>query len=126
MKKELKRILLIEDEEDIRFIAKMALQAGGFVLELCGSGSEGLQKVIPFKPDLIILDVMMPGMDGLATLAALRGTVETAHIPVVFMTANAQSRQIENYKTLGVIDVITKPFDPIALVPALHDIWERC
>src|SRR3990167_9429446 len=112
---DLKHILLVEDEEDIRTIAKIALEGNGFILDLAESGQEGIEKALTHKPQFILLDVMMPGMDGLSTLRELRKFPQTAPIPVAFMTANAQSRQIDNYRRLGAIDVITKPFDPVTL-----------
>ena len=122
----LSRILHVDDEPDIRNIAKLALEAlGGFVLEVCASGADALEAARRFKPDLILLDVMMPGMDGPQTLCELRKVPETAEIPVVFVTAKATPRKFEEYRRLGAIDVIVKPFDPLALPEQLRRIWNR-
>jgi two-component system OmpR family response regulator len=122
----LKRILYIEDETDIQTVAKLALEVvGGFVVQVCDSGEKALALAPEFAPDLILLDVMMPGMDGPGTLAALRALPQTAGTPVVFMTAKVQKNEIENYKKLGAIDVIPKPFDPMTLAQSVRDIWTR-
>src|SRR5438552_4864085 len=114
MSKSLKRILYVEDEPDIRAVAKMALEAiGGFEVVACGSGAEALAAAPAAKPDLLLLDVMMPGMDGPATLKALRETFAVGDAPVIFMTAKVQAQEIAQYKALGALDVIPKPFDPM-------------
>ena len=77
------------------------------------------------KPDLILLDVMMPGMDGLATLSALRGLSQTADTPVIFMTAKVQASEIQHYMRLGATDVIAKPFDPMTLSAQIGEIWQK-
>src|SRR5689334_12272102 len=112
----LNRILLVEDEPDIQVVAKLALEAvGGYTVELCSSGNEALQRGPEFKPDLILLDVMMPGMDGPATLKALRGLPQLAATPVIFLTAKIQTHEVAYYKELGALEVIAKPFDPMTL-----------
>ena len=122
----LQRILYVEDEPDIRTVAQIALESiGGFTLELCSSGQEALDKAPGFAPDLILLDVMMPGMDGPSTLKALQNIPETAHTPVIFMTAKAQPHEIRRYMDLGAIDVISKPFDPVALPNLVREKWAQ-
>lgn len=122
----LKRILMVEDEPDIRTIAKFALEAvGGFTVELCASGSEAIEKAVAFAPDLLLLDVMIAGMDGPTTFKTLRAMPQTAHTPAIFMTAKVQRHEVEQYKQLGAIDVIAKPFDPMALSAMIHQIWEQ-
>lgn len=124
--KELKSILYVEDEPDIREIAKIALEmVGGFSVFMCASGEEALIKAKGITPDLLLLDVMMPGMDGPTTLKALRQFPEFATTPVIFMTAKVQPKEVEEYKAMGALDVIPKPFDPMALAQTLRDIWER-
>ncbi len=124
---ELKRILYVEDEPDIQAVARLALEmVGGYTLEVCGSGREALEKAPGFAPQLILLDVMMPGMDGPETLKAMRGMAELAALPVIFMTAKVQPSEVAHYKELGVADVIPKPFDPMTLPTAIQSIWERC
>jgi two-component system, OmpR family, response regulator len=116
MAQELQRILYVEDDPDIQVIAVMVLETiSGFTIEACSSGSEALTKAVAFKPDLILLDVMMPGMDGPETLKGLRGFAELALTPVVFMTAKVQPQEVEGYLKLGAVGVIAKPFDPMTL-----------
>jgi two-component system, OmpR family, response regulator len=123
---ELKRILYVDDEPDIRAVAKMALEnVGGFTVLLCASGAEALQRAVEFAPDLILLDVMMPEMDGPATLAALRRLPALATTPVLFFTAKVQAGEVEQFKKLGALDVVPKPFKPMQLSQTLRDIWER-
>jgi len=94
----LERILYVEDEPDIREVAMLALEAvGGFTLQVCSSGQEALDTVGAFKPDLILLDVMMPGMDGPSTLKALQKLPEAADVPVIFMTAKVQPQEVAAY-----------------------------
>lgn len=123
---DLKRILLVEDEPDIQEVARLAMEAvGGFSVEICSSGSEALKKAPVFAPDLIILDVMMPEMDGPDTLRALREVPGTASIPVIFMTAKAQPQELRRYKEMGILDVVSKPFDPMTLSTTISDIWRH-
>ncbi|HSN86495.1 MAG TPA: response regulator [Thermoanaerobaculia bacterium] len=122
----LQRILFVEDDPDIQTVARMALEAvGRFTVLACSHGAEALDKVAGFTPDLILLDVMMPGMDGPATLEALRRLPEAADVPVVFMTAKVQAQEVARYRELGAVDVIAKPFDPMALSETVRSIWSR-
>lgn len=122
----LKKILLVEDEPDIRMVAKLALESvGGFSVEACASGQEALARAETVAPDLVILDVMMPGMDGPATLGALRALPSLGATPVLFMTAKVQPQEIAHYRSLGAIDVVAKPFDPMTLAQAVKAIWEK-
>ena len=123
---ELQRILLIEDEADIRHIARLALERlGNFTVEECCAGNEATAKAKQINPDLILLDVMMPGMDGPTTLQELRSIPELAQIPVVFMTAKVQPQEQKQYTDLGAIGVIAKPFDPAALPDTLRRLWNE-
>jgi two-component system, OmpR family, response regulator len=122
--KPLERILYVEDEADIRGIAKMALEAvGGYDVLDCSSGREAIAAAPTADADLILLDVMMPGMDGPATLKALRGILATATTPVIFMTAKVQSAEIAQYRALGALEVIAKPFDPMQVSAEIQRIW---
>jgi CheY-like chemotaxis protein len=126
MPKELKRILFIEDEPSIRTIAVTVLEAvGGFTVIACGSGKEALAQAAAANADLILLDVMMPEMDGPTTLKALRQIPQTAQTPAIFMTAKVQASEIAHYKSLGAADVIAKPFDPMTLSAQIGDIWQK-
>ena len=125
MSKPLARILYVEDEPDIRAIAQIALEAvGGFTVIACASGSEALVNAPGANADLLLLDVMMPGMDGPSTLKALRELPATANTPVIFMTAKVQAAEVAQYRELGAIDVIHKPFDPMELAAQINRIWE--
>ena len=120
----LSRILYVEDEPDIRFVAEMALQAvGGFTVITCTCGEEALSAAPAARADLLLLDVMMPGMDGPGTLKALRALPATAHTPVIFMTAKVQAAEVAVYKALGALEVIAKPFDPMTLAAQIQKIW---
>ncbi|MDD5300626.1 MAG: response regulator [Gallionella sp.] len=121
------RILYVEDEPDIQTVARLALETlGGFTVEICSSGNEALQRVAGFQPQLILLDVMMPGMDGPTTLGKLRELPQFATTPVVFMTAKVQPSEVAGYKQIGAVDVIPKPFDPMTLSGQVQAIWEHC
>jgi len=120
----LSRILYVEDEPDIRAIAQMALEAvGGFTVIACASGQEALNAAPSSQAELLLLDVMMPGMDGPSTLKALREIPVTASTPVIFMTAKVQAAEVAAYKALGALQVISKPFDPIELSAQIQTIW---
>ena len=120
----LKKILYVEDEPDIQTVATMALQAlGGFELECCSSGAEAVAKAPAFEPDVILLDVMMPDMDGPSTLQALRQLPGLALTPVIFMTAKVQAQEVAHYRALGALDVIHKPFDPMSIADQVRQIW---
>lgn len=122
---QLTKILYVEDEPDIQAVAKIALEAvGGFSVCICSSGTEALSKVLEFAPDLVLLDVMMPGMDGPATLKALKDLPELGSTPFVFMTAKVQPSEVQHFKSLGAVDVIPKPFDPMTLSDKVKEIWQ--
>lgn len=124
MAEKLTRILYVEDEPDIQMVARLALETlGGFTVEVCSSGDEAIARAPGFQPQFILLDVMMPGMDGPTTLKMLRGLPQTASTPVVFMTAKVQPSEIAQYKELGAVDVIPKPFDPMTLAGRVEEIW---
>jgi CheY-like chemotaxis protein len=116
----LSRILHVDDEPDIRELVDISL---GFDTELsvrsCSSGSEAISVAAEWSPDVILMDVMMPVMDGPATLGELRKRNETARIPVVFMTARAQARELAHFLSLGAAGIISKPFDPMTLAASV-------
>ncbi len=117
------KVLLIDDEDDIRRIARLSLSRVGKmdVVEAHG-GAEGVARAAAEQPDVILLDMMMPGMDGPATLAALRAQPETEKIPVVFLTAKAMPSEVRRLTALGALGVLTKPFDPLTLPQQLRDL----
>ena len=121
----LQRILYVEDDPDIRAVARIALETvGGFEIVECASGQEALAAAASAAADVVLLDVMMPGMDGPATLHGLRKIPQTADTPVVFMTAKVQPSEVAHYRDLGAVDVIAKPFDPMTLADQLRAIWQ--
>jgi len=121
---ELRRILHVEDDPSIQAVTKLALEAiGGYQVLSCSSGAQALEEVEAFAPDFILLDVMMPGMDGPQTLLKLRERIDLEQIPVTFMTAKVQPSEIEHLRKLGARDVIVKPFDPMLLTEQIRSIW---
>ena len=114
------RILHVDDEPDIREVVELSLSLDpAFVTRSCGSGREALAVAADWQPDMILLDVMMPGLDGPETLAQLRQSAATASIPVIFMTARAQAREVDRFCQLGAVGVIPKPFDPMTLAASV-------
>ncbi|UZQ55577.1 response regulator [Trichothermofontia sichuanensis B231] len=123
----LHRILLVEDDPDIQVIARLSLESvGGFAVKLCSSGREALQTAPTFSPDLILLDVMMPDMDGLTTLQSLRQIPTLATTPVIIMSARVQTHEVVHYRELGAVEVVAKPFDPMQLPTTIRQIWMQC
>jgi two-component system, OmpR family, response regulator len=122
----LKKILYAEDEDDIREIAVLAIETiGGFECATCSSGVEVIALAHSFAPQLILLDVMMPIMDGPSTLQALKKDPQLKQIPVVFLTAKIMTEEINHLRTMGAINVIGKPFDPITLSAQIQTIWNH-
>jgi len=123
---ELSSILCVEDEDDIREILVLALESvGGFTVHAYASGREAVERAAAVRPDLILLDVMMPEMSGPLTLDALQQIPEVAGTPVIFLTAKTQASEVEQFKALGAIDVLTKPFSPMTLSDEIVAAWQR-
>ncbi|WP_027873023.1 response regulator [Spongiibacter marinus] len=121
----LERVLYIEDEEDIRIVADIALKTiGGLDTRCCASGPEGLAALETFPAQLILLDVMMPGMDGPSVLSEIRNNEQYQNTPVVFITAKVQADEVDQLLSLGANAVISKPFEPMDMAQKLRDIWE--
>ena len=115
------RILHVDDEPDIREVVEVSLGLDpDFATRCCGSGEEAIVVAIDWQPDIILCDVMMPVMDGPATLMRLRENALTANIPVVFMTARAQTRELDRFRSLGALGVIPKPFDAMTLAASVR------
>jgi CheY-like chemotaxis protein len=122
---ELERIACVEDDPDIRSILHMSLSdIGGLTVDLYEDGPTALAALKDDVPQMIMLDMMMPGMNGLEVLSALRNWPEYARTPVVFMTAKAQSHELDAYINAGAQSVIVKPFDPMTLPEQVIKIWE--
>jgi two-component system, OmpR family, response regulator len=123
---QLKKILHVEDDPDIQEIAIMVLETlGGFDVRQCDSGPEALAVAPEFRPDLFLLDVMMPEMSGPETLRRLREVPDFSNTPAVFMTAKAQSEEIQAFLDYGAVGVITKPFDPMELTEQILACWKK-
>ena len=111
-----KRILIVDDEDDIREVAQVSLElVGQFEVLTAPSGKAGIETARSAQPDAILLDVMMPDMDGPTTLARLQADPATRDIPVVFLTAKAQTADRARLAQLGAAGILTKPFDPLKL-----------
>ncbi|MCL6434981.1 MAG: response regulator [Leptolyngbyaceae cyanobacterium HOT.MB2.61] len=120
-----KHVLIIDDEPDIREATQVCLEiAKGWHVTTASSSSEGLEKAAAEQPDVVLLDVMMPDMDGLATFEQLRTNPTTRHIPVILLTAKAQPADRRRFTQLEVAAVITKPYDPLTLADQIAKILE--
>lgn len=116
MSNEVYRVMCVEDDDDIRMILELSLgQLGGYQVRCCANGRQALDTVDSFAPDLVLLDVMMPGLSGPEVLAALRERPQWQQVPVVFMTAKAMPDEVEDLLRYGATGVIVKPFDPVTL-----------
>lgn len=116
------RIIYVDDEDDIREIAHMAIELDPELeVRSCASGAEALAVARVWQPDLVLLDVMMPCMDGPAVLSELRNCPDTANVPVVFITARRQPSEIERLISMGGKGVLAKPFDPLKLAQDVKD-----
>ena len=115
-KSPLRRILVVDDEDDIREVAQLSLEmVGGWQVIAAGSGAEAITRARDEQPDAILLDVMMPEMDGPTTFQALQADAATRGIPVILLTAKVQSADRRRFEDLGVAGVLSKPFDPMEL-----------
>jgi len=119
------KVLVIEDEPDLRLVVRLSLRERGFTVLEAAGGADGLDLARTEQPDLILLDVMMPGMDGQATFEALRADPATGTIPVVFLTAKAMPAELDRLRSLGAAAVLVKPFDPLALAGELEQVVKR-
>lgn len=120
----LNKVMHVEDDECIRIVAEMALSdVAGFEVLSCDGAEAALEQVVAFAPDLILLDVMMPKMDGLQTLAELKKIPSLATTPIVFMTAKIQPSEKQVYIDAGAVGVIEKPFDPMVIGETLNQLF---
>ncbi|MGA7523071.1 MAG: response regulator [Acidobacteriaceae bacterium] len=123
-----RKILIIDDEEDIREVAALSLETvAGWDVLVAGSGAAGIAKARENRPDAILLDVMMPGMDGPTTFRELRAIPETSLIPVILLTAKVQAADQKRFSDLGVASVMFKPFDPLILARDIAQVlgWQE-
>ena len=120
-----KRLLVIDDEDDIRDVAGVTLElTRGWTIETADCGKMGIERAKVFRPDAILLDVMMPDLDGPATFRALQSGDDTRNIPVIFLTAKVQPADLRKFTQLGVRGVIAKPFDPLKLAGQIGDLLD--
>ena len=122
-----KRVLIIDDEDDIREVAQMSLETmAGWEVQTARSGKEGLEMALAGRPDVVLLDVMMPDMDGPTTFQEFKARPETSHIPVVLLTAKVQKTEQGQFSAMGFKAILAKPFDPVTLADQLAEIlgWQ--
>ena len=118
-----KNILLIDDEETIQEVVRVGIEIeAGWQVESASSGRAGINLAQNLQPDVILLDVMMPDLDGIDTLSQLKNNARTSNIPVIFLTAKAQAEEKSQFQSLGVVDVITKPFNSMTLASQIAKI----
>jgi two-component system OmpR family response regulator len=121
----LQTILYVDDEPDVREVVELSLGlAPQLQVHTCDSGHSALQKLPQLRPDLLLLDVMMPGLDGPATFKQMQTEPQLSSIPVIFLTAKAMPQEMERFRQLGAIGVISKPFDPMQLAEQVFALWE--
>ena len=119
------KVLIVDDDEDIRLVSEIAIRRiGKWDAVVAATGEEALDRARTEQPDVILLDVMMPSLNGPATLALLREEPATASIPVIFLTAKVQKHEVERYMALGATGVIRKPFDVMTLADEIRSIVE--
>ncbi len=122
-KAKIEKVLLIDDDPNIRKLAQMSLtRVGCWSVITAGCCAEGVQRAVAESPDLILLDVMMPEIDGPTTLSRIRQHEQLASVPVIFLTAKAQEHELESYIQLGAAGVIVKPFDPLKLPQQINSL----
>jgi DNA-binding response OmpR family regulator len=119
------RVLVIDDESPIRLLCRVNLEAEGMEVLEAADGPSGLDKARAERPDVVLLDVMMPGLDGWRVAEELLDDERTAGIPIVFLTARAELRDRARGIDLGGVDYVTKPFNPVELAPLVNDLLER-
>ena len=117
------KVLLIDDDPDVATLVRLALEGiAGWQVDVCAASCDGVERALSVRPDVILLDVMMPGMDGPQTLARLRAREATADIPVVFISAGVDHHDVAAFRDLGAVGIIPKPFDPVRLPQTLAEI----
>ena len=120
------RICYVEDDEDIQRIVRMSLERiGKMTVEVVGDPTRAIEAMTAFQPDLVMLDWMMPGMDGPTLFRQMKLRPETKSLPVVFITAKASPKELEELATMGAIGTISKPFSPRDLPEQLRELWKK-
>jgi len=118
-------VLVVDDDPVILKLLEVNFEMEGFEVVRAADGFEGLERARAVRPDIVVLDVMMPRMTGYEVAKALREDEDTAHIPIIFVTARAQSTDVERGMELGVDDYVTKPFDPLDLIARVNALLAR-
>jgi len=118
-------VLVVDDDPVILKLLEVNFEMEGFEVVRAADGFEGLERARAVRPDIVVLDVMMPRMTGYEVAKALREDDDTAHIPIIFVTARAQSTDVERGMELGVDDYVTKPFDPLDLIARVNALLAR-
>lgn len=122
----LNKIMCVDDEPDILEIVKASLEVGGgYAVTTCSSGKEALDTVGDVRPDLVLLDILIPAMDGVTIFAKLKSYSSLKAVPVVFITAMVQPKEVSSYLELGAAGVIMKPFDPMKLPGEIASLWKN-
>jgi two-component system, OmpR family, alkaline phosphatase synthesis response regulator PhoP len=119
------RVLIIDDEAPIRLLCRVNLEAEGMEVVEAGDGPTGLELARSVQPDVVLLDVMMPGLDGWAVAEELLDDIETEEIPIIFLTARAEFRDRARGLDIGGVDYITKPFNPVDLAQLVRHLLDR-
>ncbi len=120
----LNRVCYVEDDEDIQRIVRMSLErVGKMTVEVVGDPMQAIERIKAFKPEIVMLDWMMPGMDGPTLFRKMREVPETRDVPVVFITARASQRELDELRAMGAAGVLSKPFSPKDLPEQLRAIW---
>lgn len=122
----LTKLIIVDDDVDILKIMEFSLEfMEGVTIKYCHSGREGIAEALEFQPDLMLVDVMMPVMNGIELLHEMRLNPSLTHIPVVFLTAKLQKNEVDVYHKIGVEAIIAKPFDPISLPDTIRTLWAK-
>jgi DNA-binding response OmpR family regulator len=119
------RVLVVDDDPVILKLLRVNFEIEGFEVIAAADGREGLERARRDEPDVVVSDVMMPGLDGLGMLASLRADERTRHLPVILLTAKAQGADVEQGRALGADDYVTKPFDPLELIDRVNAVAAR-
>lgn len=119
------RVLLVEDDENLVEMVQIAFEGEGFQLETAQNGREGFEKGLSLRPDLILMDVAMPAMDGYEATRRLRHQAETKDIPIFFLTAKVMENDIQQGKLSGADLYLVKPFSPFELIRVIHDFFRK-
>lgn len=124
--KPLTKIIVVDDDQDILKIVEFSLESmSGVTIKYCTSGQDGIAEALSFHPDLMILDVMMPNMNGIEMVKAIKLLPDLKDTPIIFLTAKMQAEEIAECHKVGVKDIIPKPFDPIALPDTIKQMWDK-